>query len=227
MLVAVHSFDDDAESVLSEMGLSGEVMYEVCRRGLAYYHTATPFHPSNAAGSFMHHELVRATRELLVPSGWDYVEQSLSLTFNRELSIAIAVSSGTSQVGDRDRHPSFKYPKGPTTQAAVVSNAIQLGLFDNVSDFQELSSSPIPKSINLDAFQTWWLLHHVDHRKEEMRAELSLPVVIRADGDINEWRIRIILEPISFDSAAHGKGAQSFDESRNGPDFNVEVRKKA
>jgi len=119
------------------MALSGAIMHNICRRGLAQYHTATPFHPANAPGSFMYHGLVHAMRELLVPIGWEFAEESLSFTFNSELAIALVVSSGNIHVGDEEQDPSFKYPKGPTTQSAIAGNAVQLGLFNGFEGFTD------------------------------------------------------------------------------------------
>lgn len=224
LATAIHSFDDDAESILASMGLSGEVMQEICRHGLAQFFTATPYHPVNAAGTFLYHGLVHAMRELLVPQGWDLAEESLSFTYNPELSIAIVVSSGTSHAGDPTQNPWFKYPKGPTTQAAIAGNATQLGLFDGIPAFAEYASPLTPKRVNFDAFRTWWLMHHVDTSKGVMRAELSLPVRMGSSGESSEWESRIILAPIPFDDEPEPDTSQ---DAPDGPDFNVDVRKKA
>ena len=224
MDTSTHTFDDDAVSMLEAMGLSGEIMNEICRRGLAEYFRATLYHPSNAAGTFLYHELVRATRELLVPNGWDFAEESLSFTLNRELSIALAVSSGNIYTGNRTRNPSSKYPKGPTTQDAIVGNARQLGLFDNIPSMTEFAQPRAAKHVDFNKFQTWWLIHYVDLHDQVMRAELSLPTSISSAGEINQWEIRIILDPIRFDEEP------SVERSDSGPDDQdviVEVRKKA
>lgn len=226
VISAIHSFEDDAETVLQAMALSSETMHEICHRGLAQYHTATPYHPTNAPGTFMFHGLVHAMRELLIPAGWEAAEESLSFTFHSELSIALAVSSGNIHAGDPTHSPSFKYPKGPTTQAAIVGNASQLGLFDNAPGLEEFVKSPssTPKRIEFDSFQVWWLLHHVDLRKEVLRAELSRPVQIGTGEETNRWISRIILEPIPFDDSPDANHASN---TPDGPDFDVDVRKKA
>lgn len=123
MATAIHSFEDDAESALEGMGLNGVMTAEICRRGLAQYLTATPHHPSNAPGSLLYLELVRSTRDILVPAGWEVCEEGLSLTFNEIRGIVIAVSSGDIHAGNPKKSPSFRYPKGPMTVAAVAGNA--------------------------------------------------------------------------------------------------------
>ncbi len=221
---AIHTLDDGAESILEEMGLTGAIMNEICRRGLAEYFMATPYHPSNAAGTFMYHELVHAKRELLVPKGWDFAEESLSFTFNTDLSIALAVSSGNIYTGIRTRNPSSKYPKGPTTHDAVVGNAIQLGLFDDFPNMAEFAQTRVVKHVDFNKFQTWWLIHYVDLSQQEMRAELSLPTRISDTGEINQWETRIILDPIRFDEDPDVKRV---DNGPDDQDFNVDVRRKA
>jgi hypothetical protein len=206
------------------MGLTKATLEEVCRRGLAEYLLATPYHPSNAAGTFLYHEAVRAMRELLVPTGWEFAEESLAFTFNSDLAIALAVSSGSVYAGDPTQNPSFKYPKGPTTLAAVAGNARQLGLFDGVPGFTEYATRLASKRVAFDTFQIWWLIHHVDLRKGVMRAELSLPVRIGSGAETNQWESRIILDPIPFEDAPD---ADRTGDPVDGPDFDVEVRKKA
>lgn len=224
MLTAIHSFEDDAESMLEAMALNGEMMTEIRRRGLAQYLTATPHHPSNAPGTFLYLELVRSMRDILVPNGWELAEESLSFTFNNDLSIALAVSSGNTHAGDPMRSPSFKYPRGPATQAAVSGNANQLGLFDRDPRFTEYAVPATPKRVDFEKFKTWWLLHHVDPGKGVMRAELSLPIKIGNSGETDRWESRIILDPIPFDEEPD---TNRLDDAPDGPDFDVDVRKKA
>lgn len=224
MFPTIYSFEDDAESVLRDMSLSSSIMEEICLRGLAQYHTATPFHATNAPGTYLYHGLVHAMRELLVPEGWEFAEESLSFTFNSDLSIALAVSSGNVHAGDPTQSPAFKYPKGSITQAAIAGNASQLGLFDGVPGFADLAVPNTPKRVAFDTFKTWWLLHHVDPYKQVMRAELSLPVSIGVGSETNQWESRIILAPIPFDEEPD---ADRVDNDLDGPDFEVEVRKKA
>jgi hypothetical protein len=217
---AIHSFEDDALPLLEAMGLSREIMAEVCRRGLAQYLTATPYHPSNAAGLLLYLELVQSLRQELVPVGWETDDVSLALTLNEELGIAIAVRSGDVHTGEPKRIPSFKYPESTTMHNAIGSNARQLGLFDGIPSLEAFAA---PKRVDFDRFQTWWLLHHVDVGRSEMRAELSLPINIGANGEANEWKLRIILDSIPFDEEPRIDPAGGDPGST---DFDVPVRKK-
>jgi hypothetical protein len=222
---AIHSFDDAAESVLEAMGLSGELLAEVCRRGLAQYLTATPFHPSNAPGLLLYLELVQSLRQALVPRGWDRDDDGLALTFHDGLGIAIAVRSGDAHAGDPKRTPSFRYPESTTMQAAIGGNARQLGLFDGTPGFAAFATPATPQRFDFGKFRTWWLLHHVDAGRGVMRAELSLPVGIGDSGEADEWETRIVLGPIPFDEELQVAPAGGGDPG--GSEVDVPVRKKA
>jgi len=223
MSLTIHSIEDDAESVLNSMGLDSGVMEEICRRGLAQFLTATPHHASNAPGTLLYQELVRSTRDLLVARSWNLAEEGLSLTFNDERKIAIVISSGDSHAGDPAANPCFKYPKGPTTRAAVDGNAARVGLFDGHPAFSALLPPSPARRVPFDQFKTWCLLHCVDTGKSEMRAELSLPIRL-GDGNLSDqWESRIILVPISFDDEPE----VAREHHPDGPDLDVPVRKKA
>jgi hypothetical protein len=223
MTRSIHSFEDDAESILNSMGLRREILSEVCQRGLAQYLTATVHHPQNAAGSFFYHEAVRSLRDLLISSGWEHVSDGLELTFNSDRKIAIAVSSGNVNVGDRLRRPAFKYPKGPRTGAAVAGNTKQLNLFEGFANLQAYILPIPPQRVGFERFQTWWLLHYVDPISGKMKAELSLPIAIAGLDETNQFEYRIILDSINPSDDLNITHEGDGDDN---PDLDVDVRKK-
>jgi len=216
-----HYFENDAETMLEAMGLSRETLAEVCRRGLAQYLTATPFHPCNAAGLLLYLELVQSLRQQLVLTGWEQADESLALTINEELGLAIATRSGDVHTGDPDKVPWFKYPESTTMEQAISGNARQLGLFDGVPGFAAFATPSIQKRVDFNKIRTWWLLHYVDTSRGVMRAELSLPVNI-GEGETDQWETRIILDEISFDEEPDVNPIADGDS-----DLNIPVRKKA
>lgn len=227
MTTVIHSFESDesdAESVLEAMGLNGNLLRNVCQNGLAAFLTATPYHPPNAPGSFLYHELVQSLRQALVPLGWEIDQSGLALTFNESLRIAIAVRSGNLYTGNPARTPWFRYPESTTMQEAIGVNARQLGLFDELSGFASLVTPSRSMRLDFSKVRTWWLLHFVDTARSVMRAELSLPTYINASGGTDPWEKRIILEPIPFDDEAK---VELFGSDLGGSDFDVPVRKKA
>lgn len=224
MSTAIHSFDEDADSVLEAMGLGGEMLEEVCRRGLAQFLTATPHHPSNAAGLFLYLELVQTLRQKLIPTGWELDEGGLALTFNKTLGIAIAVRSGDAHSGDPTKTPSFKYPESTTMHEAIGGNARQLGLFDGVPAFAAFVAPAPPKRVDFNKLRTWWLLHFVDTARGIMRAELSLPINLGDSDETDQWETRIILASIPFDEEPQIEPAGG---DPGGSYFEVPVRMKA
>ena len=221
----MYSYEDDAEPILETMGLSREIMADVCRRGLGKYLDATPFHPPNAAGLFLYLEMVQALRQHLVPTGWEQNDDGLALTIHEELGHAIAVRSGDAHAGDPDKTPSFKYPESTTMQQAIGGNARQLGLFDDKPGFEAYATPAAAKRVDFDKLRTWWLLHCVDTGRGVMRAELSLPVNIGENGETDQWETRIILDPIPFDEEPDVVLADGDDSGDSG--FDIPVRKKA
>lgn len=198
MSVATFASGDDDRALLETMGLNEEILREVLRRGLAQFNLATDDHPTNGAGLLLYLGLVQSLRELLRPAGWERNNAELALTVNEPLQIAIAVRSGDANTGISRRTPSFKYAEGATTQEAIDRNARQLSMFDGIPAFAEYATPTNVEHVTVDKYQTWWLLHYVDEERGEIRAELSLPI---GTGETAQWRRRIVLKPVPFDSA--------------------------
>jgi hypothetical protein len=225
LATAIHSLEDNAVTVLEEaLGLSADDLEDVCRRGLAEFLTATPYHPSNAAGLLLYLELVQSLRQKLCPEGWEVDDGGLALTFNESLGIAIAIRSGDAYTGDPTRSPWFKYPESPTMHEAIGGNARQLGLFDELPTLAAFAAPEPQKRIDFNKLRTWWLLHFVDTARGLMRAELSLPIKIGDSAETNRWETRIILASIPFDEEPQ---VESAGEDPGDSDFDVPVRKKA
>lgn len=224
MATALHTSEDDAESMLGQLGLDSATLREVCRRGVGQFLTATPHHPRNAGGSFLYFELVRSLRDLLSVSSWETCEDGLSLVFNEERRIAIAVFSGDGNTAKLDAVPWFRYERGQLTYAAIAGNANQLGLFDARPEFAHLLPLMPRKLVDFGSYRTWCLLHFVDVVKSEFRVELSLPVGTNEQGDGDPWEHRIILDTVPFDDQPEisrpGDGPQ-------GPELDIPIRKKA
>ena len=136
-------------------------------------------------------ETVRALREQLIPLGWERSDKgNLSLVLNQTGNLAIAVSTGDERTGNIDEEPCTKSSKGPRTVDAVSMNQLLL--------FPEIPGFPVSFE-GMDQRSTWWLLIHRDVKASEVRCELSSPINMSADGRIDGWAERIILEPIPFD----------------------------
>jgi hypothetical protein len=126
-----------------------------------------------------------------VAQGWKRIdEDGLPLIVNEAGTIAIAVNTGDDMTGVPGGDPRSKNRKGPVTVAAVVENRRQLSLFEsNVIVLHEAQEQP--------ERMTWILLR--TRTRNEVRSELSLPILMGDDGRIEAWRERIVLAPMSID----------------------------
>ena len=78
---------------------------------------------------------------------------------------------------------------------------------------------PVPLQDDDEKVTTWILLAH--HAKNELRAELSLPLDVGSDGRVSVWQERIILRAQPLD------GEQVVITPPVQPDIDVAVRRKA
>ena len=93
-------------------------------------------------------------------------------------------TGGDAGTGRTDTAVSNRRPKGTTTADAITVNQVQLELFD-LADVVHLLAEDGPL--------TWLLLLH--RGPTEIRAELSLPSEIAADGHVTRWQERILCPP--------------------------------
>jgi hypothetical protein len=187
----VYSDPRDVKSRLAELGLKAEILREALQRGLAAWASCTPNHPTNFAGMYMWGEAVNAVRELLYPEGWTRSDSgNLPMTVDAAKRVSIIVSTGDEFTGKVDLIPSTRSSKGPRTVNVVEGNAQQMTLFDLRSrpDILEQSAEKL----------TWIFLFYRDRPSNEVRCELSCPVNMNEDGQIDAWAERIILPAIPF-----------------------------
>src|SRR5882724_11620415 len=69
---------------------------------------------------------------------------------------------------------------------------------------------------------TWILLFHRDQASNEVRCELSCPVKINDDGQIDAWAERIILAPIPFG----GDNVEVRSDVPKTPQIEVKIKRK-
>jgi hypothetical protein len=168
-----------------------------------------PLFPPIAAWS----EAVRTLRDVLKPEGWTrFNDQNSPKTVSPDGSISIIVSTGNEATGIPDAEPATTSSKGPNTAGAIeINRSLQLYL-----PGMEL---PVPLQDEDEKVTTWILLAH--HAKNELRAELSLPLDVGSDGRVSVWQERIILRAQPLD------GEQVVITPPVQPDINVAVRRKA
>ncbi|MEJ7831733.1 MAG: hypothetical protein WKF79_02370 [Nocardioides sp.] len=161
--------------------------------GVGGFTSATRFHGSAAAGTFLYHESTAALRRLVVPQGWGYDEEDQQpRTFSVERGLTIVVQTGDENTGllEPEAEPRPRHPKGVATARKVASNSEQLALF------------AVPQAAATEDDQeqgdtlTWVLLVAVGI--EVARAELSLPRQMSEDGRPCGWVHRILLPEIAI-----------------------------
>lgn len=190
-------------------------LVEIGGRILTAYTQATPHDALNAAGSFAYFEAVRCMRDIFCPKGWKIEsENGLEAIALPDIKVRIIVSSGDQYTGNSDVAPSTKNSKGPQTKKIVNLNAKLRWLFPEMD-------KPIEQDSGDNA--TWIFLYHVDMKKNEMRIELSLPVGFDINKEIvQEWKERILLPSIDFDSSAN-----EIIENEFTPEVEFEIKRKA
>lgn len=174
---------------LADLGVSATALQESLLEGAVARDRCTPNHPPTFPGLLAWGETVRALRDRLAPSGWRRNDAGgLSTIVDAAGQVAIAVATGDEATGDAAFPPSTKYTRGPSTQLMIEGN-------QGVLEFmREDPASDAPRRV------TWLLLFR--RVENEIRAELSLPVAIGADGRVDAWQERIILPPLRLDAVS-------------------------
>jgi|GEM_PF-275275 len=202
---------------LAELGLSRDLLKEVLSVGLIGWLNCTQNHPLSFPGIYAWAETVRSLRENLLPLGWDRVnDRNLPLTANSVTKVAITASSGDEHTGIENMSPRTRNPKGSTTKELAEANALQLGLFSDMTD------SPEELLAEAKNWDTWLLLAYRDLQARVLRCELSRPVNIGDDGRVDGWDERIILEEIPFGDDQFSLGTNRDNSGRNS-DGSVEL----
>jgi hypothetical protein len=217
MRTKIYSEPAEAPSRLFELGLDQQILLQSVQRGQASWACCTANHPPLYRGIATWAEAVCALREQLVTKGWRRLENgNLPLTVNEAGNIAITVSTGDEQTGQREGSPCTKSSKGPRTASAVTANALQLKLFGDIRLRPEDLES-------INGQMTWILLFHRDVKAQEVRCELSRPVNMNIDGHVDGWAERIILRSMPFGLDAVLDVPSNIAQT---PDIIVQVKRK-
>lgn len=113
-------------------------------------------------------------------------------------------------------NPCTKSAKGPHTESAITNNTLAHTLYGDIRSENRK---------NLDTRVTWILLFHLHRNADEtfeIRCELSLPLKMNAEGQVDEWLERIILGPIPF-----GGGSVKLPiDNPQTPDIDINVTRR-
>ena len=209
----LHAEPNSVLSRLQQLGLSEAALLRAVMAGYIAKSNCTENHPPLFPPIAAWSEAVRTLRDVLKPEGWTrFNDQNSPKTVSPDGSISIIVSTGNEATGIPHAEPATTSSKGPNTAGAIeINRSMQLYL-----PGMEL---PVPLQDEDEKVTTWILLAH--HAKNELRAELSLPLDVGSDGRVSVWQERIILRAQPLD------GEQVVITPPVQPDIDVAVRRKA
>jgi hypothetical protein len=211
---SVYKHPFEARRRLAELGVSVEALIRALQAGhlarLSCTDNDPPFIPGTEAWRFV----VRTLREELLPKGYRKADPAnYSLVINDERQINIVVASGDALTRIAHGNPKTKHLKGLFTEAVIMRNKLEGGLFP------ELISEELRIAVSILEYPTWILLIYITD--DEVRAELSFPDEIQ-DGQIVSWKERIFVPDSDDDD---GSAIRPIDETD--PVIDVPVRRKA
>jgi hypothetical protein len=216
MLHAVWSDPGDVDAALARLGLALPDLIHAVHAGYVSRISRTANDAPNAPGLYQWNDTLRALREQLALRGWHRDNTAnFATVVNPRRTLAVAVSSGNPNTGRADRIPSTSRHKGSCTAERVSTNAVQMELFPTSHAVQIHNKEDESETV------TWTLLFHTD--RHEIRSELSLAVRMDAQGQIEDWRERIILPVIPLDE----DGDNLIVEPDFGPDVDIDVIRRA
>jgi hypothetical protein len=212
MQVAVWNDPADVDAALARLGLTSAPLIEAVLAGYLARSSCTENDAPNVAGFVQWGRTLRTLRELLIPLGWSRSDDLRYYTaVAPDERVAIAVASGSEATGLANGTPTTRSAKGPSTAAVVFANAAQGDLFP------ETLPKAQPKADRDRA--TWLLMFYVD--ENEIRAELSQPIIIGEDGFITVWLERIILSAQPLDPIV------AVPKPDFGPNLDIPVQRRA
>lgn len=216
MVPNIYMKADEVLDRLQDLGLDHATLTNIVRRGQYAHAACTANDPPLYPGFTAWAQMVRASREYLLPKGWSRSnENNYCLVVDPKGETAIAIATGDEGTGDSHTNPTTRSSKGPRTVDIVVANQNQLVL--------PLDYPPIPEhTVDQDENRMTWIL--LVHRGAEgVRSELSLPLSINDDGYIDAWRERIMLGVLPNDPDLHDIKPNPSDQ----PDITIDVKRRA
>lgn len=186
----VHHDPVDTFGRLKDMGLSIEILQDAVAMGESARASCTENDPAIVPGLLAWARTVRGLRELLKPEGWCGSRAGgLETVVSPDGKLAIAVATGDESTGFCGSTPKTKYPRGPSTEAAIEQN--QLPFFEE----PEKRVAELTPSDRV----TWLLLISSSPDTNDIRCELSLPNSIGDNGKVEQWSERILLPTVRRD----------------------------
>jgi hypothetical protein len=199
---------------LKQFGLKESILRLAVEQGQAEWANCTLNHPPMFRGLVPWAYTLSSVRESMIPEGWDRLEDGgQSFIVNKSGNLAITAATGDRYTGVKAETPSTKSSKGPKTQLAIAQNALSWTLFGDIRTAEKQKA---------DARITWILLFYRDDEASEIRCELSLPARMNNEGQVDEWKERIILAAIPF-----GDGGARIKVDSPTPNIDIDVKRRS
>jgi hypothetical protein len=218
MAVVLHAEPWEINARLRQLGIPS---VDILTKAVKAAHTArswcTENDPPFIHGTEAWRFGLRTAREELIATGeWRKDDiGNFALIINDTVGINVMVATGDENTGRKwVAVPKTRSPKGLYTEAAILRNVLKGDLFP------ETIPEAIVRKARVLEYPTWILLIYTT--KYEARGELSYAADID-DGEIVEWRERIILPDIEIDPTVRNQS----DDNDSGPDLDVDVTLKA
>jgi hypothetical protein len=202
--------------LLKQLGLTEGVLQLAATKGYSAWANLTMNHPALYRGVVPWGETMAAFCDSLIPLGWKRGEHGgQPFIMNTSLNFAITIATGDENTGLKEREPSTKSSKGTRTKFAVTNNALAHTLFGDIRSENRKS---------LETRITWILLFrlHQDETTSEIRCELSLPLKMNKEGQIDQWLTRIILSSTPFGASTINVSS----EPRQTPNIEIDVTRR-
>lgn len=199
---------------LHELGVTEEILRQAVEAGERARLTCTANHPRTTPGFLGWAETVKVIRDRLIPEKWTKSDDGgLPTVVHPKGTVSVAVTTGDEGTGIEGSELKSKYTKGAATAAVIEVNHTQLGF-----DEQLLGPRVLKKPSG--TMLTWYLV--IRRLPHEIRFELSLPSGLGENGQVVDWKERILFAPITLEDDAV-KIDQSVEEA---DDIVVEVTRK-
>jgi hypothetical protein len=203
----------DVPNRLKQLGLKEFILRLGAEQGQAEWANCTLNDPPMFRGLVPWARTLRSLRESMIPEGWERLEDGgQSFVVNKSGTLAITAATGDRHTGVKGETPSTKSSKDPKTQLAIAQNALAWTLYGDIRTAEKQKA---------DSRITWILLFYRDTETSEIRCELSLPASMNDEGQVDEWKERIILTAIPF-----GDGGARIKVDSPTPDINIDVQRR-
>jgi hypothetical protein len=190
----------DVRQVLALLGLTPEVLSDAILFGEKYRALCTPNDPRIFQGTTAWARTHRGLRESLIPLDWKKDDTGgFDTVVNPDGSLAVSVTTGGKGTGryTPGANPKLKHPHGVLYKDVVDQNRSAQFLFP---DMAADAKARADKIVAAATRSTWILL--IRREGDVVFSELSLPLQFSGGGQVEDWKYRIVLEPLDADPIA-------------------------